>query len=173
MVRQFIALLAILTLTGCGPLTFPAVQRLDPEEQARVDSSWNNMLAPAGRLDRQVLLDTLILFQLHQAGVDCLVLRSEKTFDGGTAVMEVHHDRANPTLDRFEVRIYDTDWRMVRHEQYPSDEVFQVIRELSDAHTRPCDGDGNCLPLEPEREERIRIHEERMRRVAAATQPAR
>lgn len=169
--RPLIVVLAF-ALAGCGPLAIPAVQRLCPEEQAEVDASWNNMLAPPGRLDRQTLLDTLTCFQLHERGVNTLTMRSEKAFHGGTVVMEIHFDRGEELRDRFEIRIYDHQWKLVRAEQYPAEEVRQAIDSLFGQTWVPRGKDGEELQLTPEALERERRREERMKRVAAATQPA-
>jgi hypothetical protein len=128
-----IVLLCALPLAGCGPMMFPAVERLDPQEQAEVDGVWDAMLNPAAKADRQVLLDALLLQQLHQRGVDRLILRSEKLFTGGTAVLEVFFERANEAADRFELTVLDMDNKVARHESWPADEVIEAVRLCWDA----------------------------------------
>lgn len=99
--------LVVLWLTGCGPLFTPMTARLTPEDQRRIDVTWDNMLTPVGRPDRQTLLDTLIVFWLYQVGVDHFHLISEKYLTHGKVVMEVNCDRASPELDEFVVAVLD------------------------------------------------------------------
>jgi hypothetical protein len=99
---KYLLLMSLAVLGGCGHLFFPAVQRLSPDEQAQVDQTWNNMLTPPGRLDRELLLDTIEAFQLHATGIDRLKLECEKDFNGGTVHMIVDFNRRRPVEnDRF------------------------------------------------------------------------
>lgn len=119
--------LVILTLVaGCsGPLTFPMVERLQPEDQAEVEEIWNNVLTPIGRLDRDTLLDTVVASQLHQQGIDRLNLQCEKVFDGGRIVFRLSFDRARPAGDVLEIDIFDNAGRRVRSEEYAGAEVLE------------------------------------------------
>src|SRR5690242_19906565 len=123
--RTFIArpvslalLLAGLLCGGCTPLRFPAVERLEPNRQAEVEDMWVNMLSPTGRLDRDLLLDVVSLYQLHSAGVDRLTMRSEKDYIGGRVSMEIAFDRMHPEADAFRIKIFDPGGRLVRAERY-------------------------------------------------------
>ena len=49
--RLLIAVVAaVLGLVGCGPMMGPLTVPLKPEEQAQVDSAWENMLTPVDRV---------------------------------------------------------------------------------------------------------------------------
>ncbi|HEX8913509.1 MAG TPA: hypothetical protein VF796_14210, partial [Humisphaera sp.] len=158
---------ALLSLAaGCGPLTVPAVQRLPPDEQATVDASWDNLLAPPDRLDRETLLDVLVYFQLFRAGVDRLTMRSEKSFAGGRAVMTVRFDRADPSADAFAVDVYDRADRLVRSERYASEEVFDRVRAL--AETGPTTRATTGPATGPTADE---VRHARLARAVAATRP--
>src|SRR5690242_6495216 len=87
--------LATISLVGCGPMgSGPMPPRLDAEHQKSIDDSWNKALTPPNNLDNQTILDALVLTHAYEIGVDRLTFRSEKSFSGGTVVMEVHFDRA-------------------------------------------------------------------------------
>ena len=165
--------LAVLLTGGCGPLAFPAVQRLPPEEQRTVDDMWNNMLAPADRLDRDVLLDTVTTYFLFHLGVDRLSMRSGKQYAGGTVPMRVDFDRRRPEADAFRIDVTDHNGRLVRSERYPSEEVFKRAAELNQVSVTVTAGD-----VQPDAAERAAAdarqaeHARRSARVAAATQPA-
>ena len=95
---------------GChGPLPVPMVQRLGDEEQLEVDESWENMFAPVGRLDRSLLLDAIMAYELHTRGVDRLHMTSEKFIEGAVVVLEVIFDRDEPESDAFIVTLIGDD----------------------------------------------------------------
>ena len=156
-------------LTGCGPLVLPMVQRLEPADQQRVDQEWSNLLSPVDRVDRQTLLDVLLVCQLHALGVDRLSMHSEKAYPGGTVVMEVFYDRANPKVDRYEVGIYDGAWNLVRREAYRPQEIEAALRELFGPTPAPREDQ----PISAEMRARLDARESRLRAIKAATQPAR
>ena len=85
-----------LVVIGCGPMSKPMVVRLEEESQTAIDGAWENMLTPVDRLDRILLLDTVLANQLHQLGVDHLHFVSEKEVAGGVLIMEVVFDREEP-----------------------------------------------------------------------------
>jgi hypothetical protein len=97
--------------------------RLDPKDQRTVDQMWNNMLTPVARVDHQTLLDANIAYWMFSIGVDRMYMRGEKYFDGGTVVMEMDCDRANPDVDQFTITIVDQRGRTVRRERYSRAEV--------------------------------------------------
>jgi hypothetical protein len=131
--------LAIVPLVGCGPMgSGPMPPRLDADEQKKIDDAWDNALTPVDNLDRQATLDTLIVSQAFQAGVDRLEFRSEKKFTGGLVVMEIHFDRAKPNDDRFEVTVRNQAGKELRHLVYNRTEVETAYRELNDPrYTQP------------------------------------
>ena len=103
---------------GVGPMMGPLTVRLKPEEQAQVDSVWENMLTPVDRVERDVLLDVVCEGWMFQVGVDRLRLVSEKAYAHGRVVMEIDCDRANPEADQFSLTVLDKRGRTVRRERY-------------------------------------------------------
>ena len=174
MIRPLVGTLAPLSLLVCGcgfPLSVPAVQRLDAQQQPEVDGMWNNMLATPDRLERDVLLDTVMMFALIHSGVDSLTMRSAKAHAGGTVVMTVTFDRARPTADAFTVELFDRRGLRVRTERYAATEVLDRVRDVMPGQSVAFGtADGSESP-----EERLRLErmEARLARVVAATQPAR
>lgn len=159
-------------LVGCGPLTRPMVERLDLEQQAQVGSAWQNMLSPPDRLNRELLLDVLIVFQAHQRGVDRLLLTSEKDVPGGKVVMTISFDRSQPEGDRFTVVYCDPYGYEWRRELYKSEEVQARWEALFGP--LPCEevvGEDGQIRLESskaaEAERAARFED-----IRAATQPA-
>jgi len=120
--RCALGLLLVMCLSGCAMYS-PMTPRLSAEDQHQVDRMWDNMLTPADRLNRQTLLDTDVQFWLYTCGVDRLRMKSEKYFKGGTAVMEIDCDRANPDADEFSITVLDGRGRTVRRERYSRAEV--------------------------------------------------
>src|SRR5215212_9974743 len=120
--RHLYHLVALLLSTcvsvGCGPLVFPAVQRLSPQEQAEVNGMWDNMLTPQDRLPRDVLVDAVVFFQLYERGVERLTMRSEKSYAGGTVVMTISYDRLMSVQDALTIELYDRVGQKVRTERY-------------------------------------------------------
>jgi hypothetical protein len=158
-------------LAGCGPLNAPMVQRLSEEEQQQIEDSWRNMLTPPDRLDRTLLLDTVITYQLHQLGVDFLRMTSEKQVEGGLVVMEVRYDRSDPAFDEFEIALVDSEGYEIRRERYTHEEVRERFEYVHGPIVRWCSEDEE----EPSEEEIQRLaaeHEARMLEIYAATQPA-
>jgi len=83
-------------------------------------------------------------------GIDRLVLRSEKKLARGRVEMEISYERLKPDEDRFEVRVFDENGQLVRHERYNRADVERTERELFVAD----DGKGDS---EAKREARRRI----------------
>src|SRR5436309_2428621 len=99
---DLISLALVLPLfPGCGPTVVPAFVRVGPEQQAQIDASWKNMLTPTDRLDRELLLDVMLVYQLHQLGIDHATYEADKEFADGTIHMRVTFDRAKPLDDHF------------------------------------------------------------------------
>jgi hypothetical protein len=166
--KRVMAIAVLLFSAGChGPLTFPAVERLSPDEQAQIDRGWNNMLSPIDRLDRGLLLDVVIFYLLHQVGVDRLRLHSEKDYAGGTIVMTIDYARANdPATDRLTLEVKDRAGKSIRKETYSGAEVLGQVKSFGNATTRP---DGK--PTE-DQVTRQAWFEARLRQIVSATQPA-
>lgn len=149
------------------------VPRLAKEEQERVDSSWNNMFSPPGRLNRVLLLETILAHGFHQVGVDRLQLVSEKRLADGMVVMEVYFDRERPAFDTFTVTLYDAKGVERRRERYTREEVEHRCEALGRmatiAHVRADEVDA-------ERREEFEKQQvwcvRRLEQIAAATQPA-
>jgi hypothetical protein len=161
-------LLVLVLAAGCkGPLTVPAVQRLSADDQAHVNHEWDNMLRPTDRLGRELLLDVVMFYQLHQDGVDRLHMQSEKDYTDGTVVMTIDFVRANdPSRDRFTIEIKDHSGRSIRKETYSGEEVLAQYNSLGNPTTRP---DGRMTEDQAAAEMMV---EAKLRQIAAATQPA-
>ena len=133
--KRFFTILAlsIISMVGCGPMANgPMPARLEADSQKKIDDTWEKALTPVDHLDHQAVLDTLVMTQAFQAGVDRLEFRSEKKFSGGMVVMEIHFDRAKPNDDRFEVTINDPVGKVLRHLVYHRSEIEATCRELHD-----------------------------------------
>ena len=129
-----VACLSLIAVVGCGPVkSGPLPPPLTDDDQRTVDESWERALTPIDRLDREPLLDALIITQGFQLGVDRLHLRSEKDFSGGVVVMEIHITRKRPVDDRFEVSVLNTTGQVLRQFKYSREEVERVTRELSES----------------------------------------
>jgi hypothetical protein len=63
------------------------------------DRMWNNMLLTPDRHDRELLLDVLLTFEMHEQGVDRATYHAEKDYAGGVVVMEMKYDRLKPLED--------------------------------------------------------------------------
>lgn len=174
--------IVVLLAVGChGPLRFsPMVTRPEPETQATIDESWENMLRPADRLERTLLLDVVLVHQFYQYGVDRLHMVSEKEVSGGRVIMEVRYDRERPLLDEFAVTYVDRHGREMRRERFDRDEVEERLRFLH--HHEPCascehlakcehvhDEDETC---ECERCVHLRAVRQRHEDIMLATRPA-
>lgn len=164
MTRTILLPCLLAVLSGCGPLTFPAVHRLKPEEQAQVESIWTNMLAPPNRLDRSTLLDVLVAYQLHSTGIDRVRFVGEKQTPVGRVSLTVDFDRAREDNGTFAFVLTDPQGKLMRHEVYTADEVFKTVTELNERETR-CEN-GHEVHRYTARAEA------RLNRISAATQPA-
>jgi hypothetical protein len=128
--RWIIAIVLLTGLTGCGPLFVPMLPKLDPEDQRKVDAMWDNVLTPVQRVNRETLLDANVAYWMYAIGVDRMHMTSEKHFSGGTAVMEIDCNRANPDTDQFTITVQDERGRTVRRERYSRAEVEESARML-------------------------------------------
>jgi hypothetical protein len=147
------------------------VFRLEDVRQVEVTGSWENMLSPVDRLDRILLLDTVLAGQLHQMGVDRLLFVSRKYVRDGAVTMEVFFERDKPEFDLFTITYVDGTGRELRHEQYTREEVDGRWEFLFHDFSK---GDCEDTP-EAQREKMAALkaqREVRMEEIKAATQPA-
>lgn len=164
--------LVLVIIGACGPMTKPMVDRLEDKHQAAVDEAWENMLSPVDRLDRMLLLDTVIASGMFQLGVDRLHLVSEKALSAGVVCMEILYDRDDLDSAVFSIAYADPTGRVLRREEYGRDEVndrFELLSGLAEAR---CDPDET---VEARRERRAALAAERkarMEEIRAATHPA-
>jgi hypothetical protein len=147
------------------------VQRLEPNEQAQVEDMWVNMLSPTDRLDRDLLLDAVSVFQLHGRGVDRLTMHSDKDYIGGRVRMDVQFDRTHPEADGFQISLFDRGGRLVRAERYTGQEVLDHVAALAGPPGPGRDVNGNPLPDTPDLAARRAAHEAHLNQIMAATQP--
>lgn len=181
--RTLLIALVGFILLGCqGPLTAPAFRRLAPEEQAQVDRMWNNMLATPDRLDRNLLLDVMLAYELHQYGVDRATYHAEKDYAGGVVLMDIKYDRQKPLDDWFFVEIRDRANHTVRKEHYSGDEIWSHCQDLwhstaasttaPSTSTQPASQPATQATTQPtEAELRAAWIEARYKQIMAATQP--
>lgn len=135
---KILVILFCTAAAGCaGPTVYPAVQRLEPDEQALVDHMWNNMLNPVDRLDRELLLDVMLAYELHVYGIDRLKLDCEKDFDGGTIRIKLDYDRRRAREDdRLVVEIRDNKGNLLRREVYQNEEVLSHFKQITGVVTQ-------------------------------------
>lgn len=160
--------LLLILVGGCGPLSTPMVERLETETQAHLNSAWENMMSPPDRLERTLLLDTLISLQAHQRGVDRLDLVSHKQVGAGVAIMTVRYDRLHPEFDEFTIAFIDGKGCEQRRERYSSTEILERIHFL---YGHDCGHSEAERASETHRERRASV-EARLAEIKAATQPA-
>lgn len=146
---------AVMFVTGCGPMEKPMVDRLEDDDQQKVDDAWNRALSPVTNLDRQAWLDMMVVARAYQHGVDKLYLRAEKNFAGGSAVMEIKFDRTKPNDDVFHVQVLDKNDVVIRSEEYSRKEVDETY-EFFFSNSVPADGQEE-QELIAEREKRIKV----------------
>ncbi len=177
---RYTLLLLSLALVGCsGPLTWPMVTRLNPEEQESVNQSWTNMLSPPERLDRGLLLDVIIASSMYQQGIDRLMMTSEKDVWGGRVVMTVAYDRAQPAQDSFTIVYTDAQGCERRRERYSFREVearvrlhFEAPAEAQTQPATPAEEVEQMRQAEREMADRLADRLARQILIQAATRPA-
>ncbi len=168
---RLMSMLLFMSVTGCSAIltSGPMPERLSPEEQARVDSSWNNAFNPPNRIDRTLLLDVLRTYQLYWHGIDRIDARIEKNLPQGRVVMSLHYDRrlADNESD-FIVTAYDKIGNVLRTERYSRADIDE--RDWLYQFGHPPGDDSK------DREARLKAHQDRvnlrMREIRTATQPA-
>jgi hypothetical protein len=198
--RFTLAIVFLASFAGCGPLFLPMMPRLNAEDQHVVDQMWDNLLTPIQRVDREALLDTNIAFWMYAIGVDRMQMKSEKYFKGGTAIMEMDCDRANPDADQFTITVLDERGRTIRRERYTRADVEDSARMLRGRYLRGSENGAPLIegqitiqigmpttqsatqsatrpsttrPLTPDELREVSESERRRAAVVAATQPAR
>jgi hypothetical protein len=181
--RTIMSLGLILLLVGCrGPMIAPAFRRLDADGQARVNQMWNNMLARPDRLNRELLLDVMLAYELHEFGVDRASYHAEKDYAAGTVLMDVKYDREKPMEDWFFVELRDRAGKSIRKEHYTGEEVwshfddaagYQIVGPaLEQAATQPTTLPVTRPSTQPtDAELRSAWILARYRQITAATQP--
>jgi hypothetical protein len=127
-------------VVGCGPMAGPMPPRLEANDQKQIDDAWEQALAPVGKHDRQTWLDTFVVTQAFQVGVDSLDFRSEKKWSGGKVLMVIHCERARPEGDLFEVTVYDHGGQVLRRERYGRAEIEAAQKALMDGQNQPAPG---------------------------------
>jgi hypothetical protein len=134
-------------------------QRLSPADQQQVDSIWDNMLTPAQRVDRDTLLDAIVLNQLHDVGVDEIHMCSKKKLtDERVVAMEVRFARDDPAADQFTFTLKNRWGWTLRKERYTGKQVLSRIDDFGAAQT------GTSPKIKAD-------FDDRLRKVRAATQP--
>jgi hypothetical protein len=130
-VLPWAGLILCCAVVGCGPTSRPLPERLNDDDQKRIDQAWDAALAPPDRHDRQTWLDVMVGAHAYQAGVDQFEFRSVKRWAGGTVVMESRFDRAKPADDRFTITVNDRAGKPLRTEAYTREDVGRTVRELT------------------------------------------
>ena len=157
----------IFVIAGCNPIgPKPMADRLSEEDQKAINESWEKVLQPPDKLDRQAFLDLLVYAQAYQVGVDRLTYRSEKSYSGGTVVMEIHFDRAKPAEDRFEVTVRDKSGKELRHLVYTRQEVETTFSDLTNQQLNKAPGPNDPPPAPADAKKR----EDVQKRLAAIEQ---
>lgn len=158
---------AIFAIAGCNPIgPKPMADRLSDEDQKSINESWEKVLQPPDKLDRQAFLDLLVYAQAYQVGVDHLTYRSEKVYSSGTVVMEIHFDRSRPTEDRFEVTVRDKAGKELRHLVYNRQEVEITFSDLTNQQFTKAPGPNDPPPAPADAKKR----EDVQKRLAAIEQ---
>ena len=159
--RQSLLISLLLLVSGCAPLGFPMVRRLEPDQQKQVDSAWNAMFTPVKRLDRQTLLDCVVMMQLYQFGVDRFSAKSTKQTAAGKVEMTIEFDRSKPQSDQFTFKVLGPWGQTLRREKWSAKELFEIY--ALDENER--------YAHVPEDDPRNSEMAKRLRRFQAATQP--
>jgi hypothetical protein len=163
--------LMILALTflfgGCSIMTSPMVRRLDPWQQEMVDKAWVNVLDHGKQVDRELLLDVIVHYQLISIGMDTVDYRAVKTVGDRRIVLESKYDRYRPREDKFTISVLNERGKLLRRESYERSDIERAESALRNG------GVGKKENPTPEDLERQRQYEARVRMIEAATQPAR
>ncbi len=167
---------SLVLAAGCSVIK-PMPMRLKSEPQVKVDEAWENMLDPPERLDRMLLLDTVLAMQLFHIGADRVYFIGEKKVGANLVTMEVFFNRVEPDSDRFAISIINGQGQRIRHEAYSRAEVddrFAFLHGvvLKSAKPEAEVGESSEEDCEAEIAEREARRKARMEEIEAATQPA-
>ena len=114
--------------TGCSGLSVkPMPERLNQKSQQACDSGWQHIVAGEAAVERQALLDAILVHQVWHRGVDRLHLRSEKQVGNTLVIMESDYDRADPDGDVFTVSVIDAQRGLLRREEFSAADVDAAI----------------------------------------------
>ena len=133
------ALIVVICCAGChGPLGSLFVNRLDAQEQARVNSAWDRLLTRFEQDgDRTLLLDVLAVGQLHQAGVDRLDFTSAIELNDGEIEMSIRYKRGDPRSDVLTIRRLDPAGEPLWQEDFAFEEVRDRLTSLQAGFSPP------------------------------------
>lgn len=156
-------LACLLAVSGCaGFAVKPIPDRLPDESQARVDAAWEHMISLDSELDRQSLLDAVLLHQLWHVGVDHVEFSAQKWVGDVLVVMESSFDLDNPEGDVFAVSYWSSDGRPLREEEYTREELEEVIDLFMGDYASQ---GGINRPAAPGAQHRTAIRDARLERV--------
>lgn len=159
---------------GCRWGSTPMPVRLSEESQKNVDDAWNNALNPPTRLDRDLLLDVMISYDMYWTGVDRVRATVEKDLNPGRVVMELHYDRSQPAeTDAFIVTCFNQYDGIQRVEHFSRADIDSRHEELYGGKLIMVADSENLTDEEKAamEQEANRIHERQLQ-IIAATQPA-
>lgn len=128
--RRIVMLSLFVSITACSPRLHPIVLPLDDETRMKVDRLWNKLLENPSDPDRELVLDAIVLGELHHTGVDQFWFRAEKRFDEGFAVITSQYDRYALFEGSVTVEILDRNRSLLRRLTYSDREVFQVMFDM-------------------------------------------
>lgn len=155
----WIALFLSSLAAGCNGLGVkPMPDRLGEEQQLVQDYGWAHLLLLGDEVDRQALMDAVLMKQLWHRGVDSLRMVSERQVDDVLIVMESRFDRASPDGDEFVITFYDAAGMPFRAERYSGDELDAAMALYMSGFSHPPDGsDGDLSPGELDQQELARL----------------
>lgn len=126
-IRVCYGLCVFLLVAGCSGIV-PMPDRLGDVRQNKLDDGWSRVASGEAGIDREYLLDIIIVTNAWHVGVDRLDLRVERSAGAGTVVMETHYDRRTPEADRFVVTFHDAAGRPIRSETYSREALVDAAR---------------------------------------------
>jgi hypothetical protein len=164
-----VAMLALVLLCGCRGLGVkPMPDRLGDDEQQAQDYGWQQLVARGATVDRQTLLDVVLLHQLYHVGVDHLYLVSERQVGKVRVVMESQFERQHPEADTFVVRFLDDHEQMLRQDVFTSDELDAAVALYMTAEG---ESEGETAPERAARQARVREKQARLKAAEEAFPP--
>ena len=166
--------ISLIPIAGCQLGGTPMPVRLPEESQKHVNDAWNNALGPPARLDRDLLLDVMISYDMYWTGVDRVRATVEKDLSPGRVVMELQYDRNQPPeTDAFTVTCFDQYNAVQRVEHFSRADIDARRSALNGGELTLIADPNNVTEEEKaamqQQADRIR---ERQLQIIAATQPA-